>query len=70
MKFLIAEFLQRRRSEIIEEWVNRLKTEAGEQYARRPRQELYETVGEAFEAEYNVLVNDDYNYINKFINKI
>jgi len=70
MKFLIADFLQHRRSEIIDEWVNRLKTEAGEQYARRPRQELYETVGEAFEAEYNVLVNDDYSYINRFINKI
>ncbi len=35
-----------------------------------PGQELYETVTEAFDAEYNVLVNDDFNYINNFINKI
>lgn len=70
MGFSIATFFQHRRSEIIGEWVNRLKTEAGEQYAVRQRQELYETVTEAFDAEYNVLVNDDFNYINKFINKI
>ena len=70
MKFSLAAFLQHRRSEIIGEWVNQLKTEAGEQYAGRPRQELYGTATEAFDAEYNVLVNDDFNYINKFINKI
>jgi signal transduction histidine kinase len=36
----------------------------------RPREELLETVGMAFDAYFHVLVHGDFSYINQFIDKI
>ena len=70
MSFSIAEYLERKREAIIATWVSLLKKEAGDLYAGRPRQELLETVTEAYNANYHLLVHDDYAPINTFINKI
>jgi len=70
IKFILADFLQQNRSKIIEEWVRRVHTEISDQYAMRPREELLETVGMAFEAYFHVLVQGDFNYINQFIDEI
>lgn len=69
-KFCLSDFLYNRRSQIIHEWVKRLKTEVGEQYAKRPVEELFGTVSEAFDANYQMIVYDDYTHIHSFINKI
>lgn len=70
MTFSLAEFHKRNRSDIIDEWIQRLQTEVGEQYAQRPREELQKTVSEAFDADYQVMIHNDFSYINKFIDKI
>ena len=70
MSFSLAEYLVRKRQEIINTWVCRLKKEAGEQYARRPRKELRETITEAFNGNFYLIIHNDYRYINAFINKI
>ena len=69
-KFVLADFLQSNRSKVIEEWVRRLHTEISDQYALRPREELSETIREAFDAYFHVLVQGDFSYINQFIDKI
>lgn len=70
MGFSLSDFRERYRATIIREWVQRLSTEVGEQYARRPKKELYGTVTEAFDADFQVLLHDDYQAINRFIDKI
>jgi len=70
LKFVLADFFQSKRSDIIEEWVRRLHTEISDQYALRPREELAETITEAFDAYFHVLVEGDFSYINQFIDKI
>lgn len=70
MGFSLSEFGEKYRVEVIREWVNRLNTEVGEQYARRPKKELYGTVTEAFDADFQVLLHDDYRPIDRFIDKI
>ncbi|MDY0042308.1 MAG: RsbRD N-terminal domain-containing protein, partial [Desulforhabdus sp.] len=69
-KFVLADFFQSNRSSIIEEWVRRLHTEISDQYALRPREELAETIAEAFDAYFHVLTSGDFSYINQFIEKI
>lgn len=70
MGFDLSGFIHRNRSQIIEKWVRRLHTEVGEQYFRRPREELMGTVTDAFDANAHVLVHNDFSYINRFIDKI
>ncbi len=70
MGFELETFLIDKREAIIELWVDRLKTEAGAMYARRPRQELFGTVTAAYDANFSVLVQDDFNPIDQFIRKI
>ncbi|MFP4037753.1 MAG: two-component system sensor histidine kinase NtrB [Desulfobacteraceae bacterium] len=70
MAFSFLEFHSRYRSRIILEWVLRLKVEVGDQYVRRPRKELLQTVSEAFDANHQVLVCGDYAAIKRFIDKI
>ena len=69
-EFDLAEFLRRGQKRIIDEWVHRLMTEVGEQYAQRPKEELYDTVTGAFDANYQVLVHNRYEQIHAFINRI
>ncbi len=70
MEFALDKFLTQTREAIIAQWVERLKTEAGQQYADRPREELFETVTAAFEANTRMLIHDDYAPIDKFIRRI
>ncbi|MBN1105190.1 MAG: PAS domain S-box protein [Deltaproteobacteria bacterium] len=70
MGFSLYDFRERNRTRIIREWVERLSTQVGEQYARRPRKELYGTCTGAFDANFHLLLHDDYGPINRFIDKI
>ena len=70
MKFLFSTFLNTHRPQIIGEWVERLHTECGEQYSQRPVEELFQTIREAVDANYQVLVLDNYHPINAFIDRI
>ncbi len=70
MTFSLEDFHRRHRSLVIRDWVDRLKTEVGEQYAQRSRAELMDTVSGAFDANYHVLVRQEYSHINRFIDKI
>ncbi|MGM0538309.1 MAG: two-component system sensor histidine kinase NtrB [Thermodesulfobacteriota bacterium] len=67
MGFSIDEFHHRHRDVIIQEWVNKLE----EMYHySRPRKELFQTCTDAFEANYWVIVRDDYEHIDRFIQHI
>ena len=70
MPLSLKEFHHTYRSQIIKEWVNRLKENAGPLYASRPREELLGTISEAFQANYHFLVEDRIGPINRFIDKI
>lgn len=67
MGFVLEKFLIDRREAIIAEWIDRLMTEAGVQYARRPRRELVGTVSAAYDANLSVLAHDDFKPIDQFI---
>ncbi|MFO7716433.1 two-component system sensor histidine kinase NtrB [Desulfosarcina sp.] len=70
MGFSLSTFFYSRRDLMISRWVELLKTEVGEQYAARPRQELMGTVSKAFDAEVDVILCNDYKKINAFITEI
>ncbi len=70
MPLSLKEFHHTYRSQIINEWVDRLKTNAGPLYASRPREELIGTISEAFQANYHFLVEERMGPINRFIDKI
>ncbi|MGD9974973.1 MAG: ATP-binding protein [Desulfatirhabdiaceae bacterium] len=65
-----AEFLTRNRHHITTEWASRLKIEVSELYFRRPIDELRDTVAAAFDANYQALGFDQWNDLNRFIDKI
>ena len=68
--FSLQAFHHRYRSRIIDEWVEKLKKEAGEQYAARPREELQGTISRAFEANHHYLIDGNLDPINRFIDRI
>jgi len=70
MGFNLAEFHQRNRSIIHRQWAERLHREVGNQYTRRPLQELMGTVSKALEANYHVLSYGNFRYIDEFIGEI
>jgi signal transduction histidine kinase len=70
IKFNLPDFLQDNRSKIIEEWVRRIRTGICDRYSLIPREEIIESVGEAFEAYLHIFVHDDFSYINRYIEKI
>lgn len=70
MDFLFSIFLDTHKPLIIEKWVEKLHTECGQQYASRPVEELYGTINQAMEANYQFLVHKNYQPINAFIDKI
>jgi len=70
MAFSFSTVLTKQRSKIIERWVEKLHTQAGEQYAARPIEELRQTVTEAVDANYQILVNKNYDDVDVFIDKI
>ncbi|NOX34821.1 MAG: GHKL domain-containing protein [Deltaproteobacteria bacterium] len=70
MAFLFSTFLNTYRPLIIQKWVEKLHTECGEQYAARPVEELFQTITQAVDANYQVLVHENFHAINTFIDKI
>jgi PAS domain S-box-containing protein len=70
MPLSLKEFHHTYRSQIIDEWVDKLKKNAGPLYAARPREELVGTITQAFQANYHFLVEGRMGPINRFINKI
>jgi PAS domain S-box-containing protein len=70
MGFVLEQFLIEKREAIIAQWVDRLITEVGVQYIKRPRQELVGTVSAAYDANFSVLVRDDFAPIDQFIQRI
>ncbi len=65
-----TEFIQRHRATIIAEWVTQLHNETSEQYAKRPKGELFRTVSRALEANISALVDDNYMRVDRFIQDI
>jgi len=70
MEFSFSTFLNTHEPVIISQWVKKLHTECGDQYAARPLEELFETITNAVDANYHVLVHKSYDSINIFIDKI
>ncbi len=70
MNFMFSTFLNTYKSFIISKWVEKLHTECGEQYAARPLEELIQTITQAVSSNYQVLVHNNYDSINVFIDKI
>ncbi|NNF98220.1 MAG: PAS domain S-box protein [Desulfobacteraceae bacterium] len=70
MPIPLAELLTTYQSEIIHRWVRLLHSEGGKQYAARPKEELYNTVSQAYAANYEFLVFNNLEPINQFIDKI
>ena len=70
MEFSFSKFLNTHEPVIIRQWIKKLHTECGEQYAARPLEELFETITRAVAANYQVLAHKNYHPINIFIDKI
>jgi len=56
----LAETLRRYRGKIVDEWVHRLHAEVSERYSGRRVDELFRTVHKANEANYAVLIRNDF----------
>jgi PAS domain S-box-containing protein len=55
------------RKQIIREWIRRLRRDVSERYTERPISELFVTVSRAYDANFAVLLRDDYSKINAHI---
>lgn len=67
---MLSTFLDTHRPLIISQWVEKLHSECGEQYAERPVEEITQTITWAVDANYQVLILENYQPINNFIDKI
>lgn len=63
----LALILGKYQSYIVEEWIRQLHESVSDRYSRRPSGELFDTVRRASEANYAVLVNNDYLPIDMHI---
>ncbi len=66
----LPEILKKYRHQMVEEWIHRLHTEVSDRYSVRPLGELFQTVSMANEANYAVLIDNDFSKINKHIQYI
>jgi PAS domain S-box-containing protein len=66
----LATICSRYREEIIGEWAHRLHTEVSENYCKRPLEELFMTTEEATDANFAVIIHNDFSKIDTFIKKI
>ena len=65
-----ADFLDRYRDAIIDEWINRLQTEISDRYSLRPVSEVRETVGASFAANCRMLIDGQKDHLDIFIARI
>ena len=63
----LTEILKTYRKQIVDEWIHRLHAEVSERYCGRPVDELFHTVSRATEANYSVLIHNDFSKINDHI---
>jgi PAS domain-containing protein len=63
----LKKILTSHREEIIEKWVRLLREKVSERYKKRPEEELFVTASAACDADYAVLINNDYSKINEHI---
>jgi PAS domain S-box-containing protein len=63
----LVEILKKNREQIVDEWIYRLHTEVSERYRGRPVDELFHTVSRANEANFAVLIHNDFSKINDHI---
>lgn len=66
----LAEILKKHHKRIVDEWIYRLHTEVSERYRGRPVDELFHTVSRASQANYEVLIHNDFSKINDHIHWI
>jgi PAS domain S-box-containing protein len=66
----LAALLDRHRDRVIQKWSDRLYKEVSDNYAARDPDELARTTARAYDAFYDVLADNDYSAINRFINEI
>ena len=59
--------LERYEADILQQWVHLLCTECGEQYASRPKEELFVTVSQAYVANYEFIARQSLRSIDDFI---
>jgi PAS domain S-box-containing protein len=64
---ILGRILTKHRDRIAREWIQHLHRGASERYRERPYEELEQTVGRASEANFAVLVNNDYSQIDGHI---
>jgi PAS domain S-box-containing protein len=63
----LSEILKTYRKKLVDEWVDRLHTEVSQRYSGRRVDELFRTVSKANEANYAVLIHNDFSKINDHI---
>ncbi len=63
----LKETLEKFNNRIVDEWIYRLHTEVSERYCARPVDELFLTVSKANEANYAVMIHNDFSKINNHI---
>jgi PAS domain S-box-containing protein len=63
----LCTFLKAKRSEIIDDWVSQLSRTVSDRYRKRNLSELRETVSRAYDGNYSVICNHDWQPIEEFI---
>ncbi len=63
----LCHFLRVNRSEIIDDWVQQLSRTTSDRYSKRQLSELCETVARAYDGNYSVICNHDWQPIEGFI---
>ncbi len=63
----LCHFLRVNRSEIIDDWVQQLSRTTSDRYSTRQLSELRETVARAYDGNYSVICNHDWQPIEEFI---
>lgn len=66
----LLEILKKYNNQMVEEWIHRLHTEVSDRYHVRPLGELFHTVSKANDANYAVLIHNDFSKINEHIQYI
>lgn len=66
----LLEILKKYHNQMVEEWIHRLHTEVSDRYNVRPLGELFHTVSKANDANYAVLIHNDFSKINEHIQYI
>ncbi len=63
----LCHFLRTNRSDIIDDWVHQLSRTTSDRYSNRQLSELRETVARAYDGNYSVICNHDWQPIEEFI---